>query len=104
MLSDSEIIITLNKDDFIFIHNSRSLNEKTIHADGQQWVFNKTDKDPWPSYPHGHFETSKLNPFTGEVFDVNTKKLIYKLKPKVLSHIKDELKANKNFASFFQDN
>ena len=38
------------------------------------WVFTKSDPDPYPSVPHGHYKNKnnkwpKLNPFTGRVFD-----------------------------------
>lgn len=37
------------------------------------WVFTKSDQDPYPSIPHGHFKSQnkkwpKLNPYTGRVF------------------------------------
>jgi hypothetical protein len=39
----------------------------------QGWVFTKSDPDPYPSTPHGHWLDSnakwpKLNPYTGRVF------------------------------------
>lgn len=38
------------------------------------WYFTKSDPDPYPSTPHGHFQSAnnpwpKLNPYTGRVFD-----------------------------------
>lgn len=37
------------------------------------WVFTKSDPDPYPSIPHGHYQNQqkawpKLNPYTGRVF------------------------------------
>lgn len=37
------------------------------------WVFTKSDLDPYPSVPHGHYKSQnkkwpKLNPYTGRVF------------------------------------
>lgn len=37
------------------------------------WVFTKSDPDPYPSIPHGHYQSKnrawpKLNPYTGRVF------------------------------------
>jgi hypothetical protein len=37
------------------------------------WVFTKADPDPYPSVPHGHFQSQskqwpKLNPYTGRVY------------------------------------
>jgi hypothetical protein len=39
----------------------------------QGWVFTKSDPDPYPSTPHGHWRNPnakwpKLNPYTGRVF------------------------------------
>lgn len=39
----------------------------------KQWFFTKSDRDPYPSTPHGHFKGKnnrwpKLNPYTGRVF------------------------------------
>jgi hypothetical protein len=39
----------------------------------QGWVFTKSDPDPYPSTPHGHWRNQnskwpKLNPYTGRVF------------------------------------
>ena len=42
------------------------------------WVFTKSDRDSYPSVPHGHYEDKKnkwpkLNPYTGRVFSSKCK-------------------------------
>lgn len=83
---------------------SRLLTEATITVNNEQWVFHKSDADPfpWPETKlHGHYQQKKLNPFTGEIYNVNTKKTIGYLKSKKLMQLKTELKSRKDFKHYF---
>lgn len=68
--------------DLEFESASSGLKEETSKPDDkdwieicclEQWVFTKSDPDPYPSIPHGHYlnqknKWPKLNPYTGRVF------------------------------------
>ena len=67
-----------------------------------RWYFHEYDPDDKPSVPHGHsYEGNyKLNPWTGEVYEVINKKLIFrgKAKDKELATLLE----NEDFIQFAQ--
>jgi len=69
--------------------------EVTIKGNGI-WRLNKTDADNWPSNLHGHNleKKQKIDFYTGEIFDINTKKLISKLRKKQLNNLHIQLNQN----------
>lgn len=52
------------------------------------WVFNSQDDDYWPSIPHGHSidykEPLKMDTFTGDIYNKNTKQKVGRVKEKEL--------------------
>lgn len=75
------------------------LTEAIVNKFGNKWEFHLSDPDPWPSVPHGHDNEKgkKLNPFTGEIFNIKTRKITGRLKPRKLSELQLELKSKKGF-------
>ena len=71
-----------------------------VKSNGNNWNFHKNDADPNPSTPHGHSGRNKLNPYTGEVFDASTGKIVYNLRKKALIKILKALIANKEYAPY----
>lgn len=71
-----------------------------VKSKNENWKFHKNDVDPSPSTPHGHFKDKKLNPYTGEVFDVKNKKLLETIGKKQLIAILKALINNKDFAQY----
>ena len=71
-----------------------------VKSKNENWEFHKNDVDPSPSTPHGHFKDKKLNPYTGEVFDVKNKKLLEIIGKKQLIAILKALINNKDFAQY----
>lgn len=71
-----------------------------VKSKNENWKFHKNDVDPSPSTPHGHFKDKKLNPYTGEVFDVKNKKLLEIIGKKQLIAILKALINNKDFAQY----
>ncbi len=71
-----------------------------VKSKNENWKFHKNDIDPSPSTPHGHFKDKKLNPYTGEVFDVKNKKLLEIIGKKQLIAILKALINNKDFAQY----
>ena len=79
----------------------RFLTEKQVKRGGYVWEFHKSDVDPWPSKFHAHdYEKGlKLDVLSGNVYDVGTRELCKRLKPKVLSDIVAELRGSKDFCN-----
>ena len=71
-----------------------------VKSKNESWEFHKNDVDPNPSTPHGHFKDKKLNPYTGEVFSVKSKKLLEIIGKKQLIVILKALINNKDFAQY----
>ncbi len=65
---------------------------KRIKEGNVIWCFHKYDKDPFPCTPHGHdYESNtKLNPYTGEIFD-KSKQIVRHLKKKQILYIQEHL-------------
>jgi hypothetical protein len=63
------------------------------------WIFHKNDADPWSSILHAHHSERplKLDAITGNIFDVRTRQMVQRLKPKELARIQVELFASKDF-------
>ncbi|GAB3446064.1 hypothetical protein [Insolitispirillum peregrinum] len=66
------------------------------------WHFTGSDPDPYPSVPHGHYESEnnpypKLNPYTGRVF---SNKHQYNIDMKLGKKEMKKLWNDKNFRSF----
>lgn len=71
-----------------------------VKSNGDNWNFHKNDADPNPSTPHGHCGRNKLNPYTGEVVDALTGKIVRNLRKKDLIKILKMLIANKECAPY----
>ena len=81
---------------------SLAMKQETIVVaiKGNQWQFHKTDVDPWPSRLHGHHSRAdiKLDAVTGDLFRINTRQHVGRIKPKHLVYIQTRLLASKDFS------
>lgn len=95
------IIETLKTD----VHKTAlsSLYEILIRGDNYKWRFYKNDVDNWPSKLHGHDydKKLKLDAFTGDIYNVNSRKKVSKLNKKSLKKVQDKLKSSSDFSHFF---
>lgn len=86
------------------IHSGDDTIKLITKTNGKQWDFHKSDADPFP-WPetrlHGHYGHKKLNPFTGEIYDVQKKQMIGFIPKKELRAIQAHLKSSKDFAHYF---
>lgn len=80
-----------------FVSGLQTLEEKSVNAGGDKWVFHKTDVDPWPSMLHGHSGRKKLDALTGKIYDVNTRQQVGQLSKKPLARLQNELRGHKDF-------
>lgn len=85
---------------------SRWFYTSKIEINNNKWVIHKNDVDPFPSVPHMHSKDLplKLNIYNGEIFDVNTKKIVDIVRKKDLKKLWSDTKfvrlveeARKNF-------
>ena len=85
---------------------SRWFYTSKIEINNNKWVIHKNDVDPFPSVPHMHSKDLplKLNIYNGEIFDVNTKKIVDIVREKDLKKLWSDTKfvrlveeARKNF-------
>lgn len=85
---------------------SRWFYTSKIEINNNKWFIHKNDVDPFPSVPHMHSKDLplKLNIYNGEIFDVNTKKIVYIVREKDLKKLWSDTKfvrlveeARKNF-------
>lgn len=85
---------------------SRWFYTSKIEINNNKWVIHKNDVDPFPSVPHMHSKDLplKLNIYNGEIFDVNTKKIVDIVREKDLKKLWADTKfvrlveeARKNF-------
>lgn len=85
---------------------SRWFYTSKIEINNNKWVIHKNDVDPFPSVPHMHSKDLplKLNIYNGEIFDVNTKKIVNIVREKDLKKLWSDTKfvrlveeARKNF-------
>jgi hypothetical protein len=74
------------------------LLEKELKAGGYNWVFHKSDPDPWPSPVHGHdYERGLvLDAATGQIFETTNRSEVGNLRKKDLLSLQKTLKQNKD--------
>lgn len=70
-----------------------------------QWIFTKSDPDPYPSMPHGHLRNAnrpwpKLNPYTGRAF---SKKYQEATQYRLSKSKMQQLWRNQKFRTFCRD-
>ena len=73
---------------------SRWFYTSKIEINNNKWVIHKNDVDPFPSVPHMHSKDLplKLNIYNGEIFDVNTKKIVDIVREKDLKKLWSDTK------------
>ena len=94
--------IVLPDDDSIQDDGTLLLTERAVHRGGGQWRIHKADADGvWPSDLHAHNvqdQREKLDVYTGFVYCIVSRQAIYKLKPKQMRLIYNELSSCKEGA------
>ena len=80
------------------------LLEFTLKHARYKWRFHKNELDTWPREIHGHdYQANlKVDPISGQFFDVTSKKLVGTLNKKKLSVMRQRLSSEKDFAAPFQ--
>lgn len=98
-LSPLSLTVETDADSVDLVVGKQTLLEKQVKVGGYKWEFHKTDVDNWPSPLHGHDYESmrKLDAITGDVFDVNTKACVGKLKSKQLDVVHNTLRSSSDF-------
>ena len=68
---------------------SRWFYTSKIEINNGKWIIHKNDVDPFPSVPHMHSKDLplKLNIYSGEIYDVNTKKIVDVVRQKDLKKL-----------------
>lgn len=71
-----------------------------VATKGNKWQFHKNDVDPWPSRLHGHhsWASVKLDAVTGDLFRINTRQHVGRIKPKELIFVQTRLLLSKDFS------
>ena len=87
--------IQLPLDEHILADGNILLLEKTVKHQGV-WVVHLSDADPWPSNPHAERqdEPGKLDLFTGDVYDPQTRRRMQKLSAKSMKYIYGQIMAH----------
>ena len=70
----------------------------TKKVGGRSWTVHNNDSDPWPNRIHlvNEEDGEKLDPNTGNIYDIVTRKLKRKMSKKHLRGIQSFLKENKS--------
>lgn len=97
MEENNVFVFITNPEDIVYI-KKQLLTEARVPVSGKIWEFHKTDCDPWPSTPHGHFGKEKLDPFTGKIYDIITKQHVANLSKSRLKQLQIDLSSRKDFA------
>ena len=72
-------------------HNGLAL---TITVGGHNWRLHRSDPDIWPSVPHAidNEYAEKLNPFTGEVYNVRNRQYLRRLHGRDLDIVQERVR------------